>query len=267
MLHYMAASDGEYFGAKVYSTHPRHGAHFLFLLYRATDARPVALFEANHLGQIRTGAASGFATDLLAAPGAAVVGLIGSGFQARTQAEAIQAVRPVREMRVWSRSEEKRRAFAAECTAALGVSVHPANSAQAALKGAGIVVTATSSKEPVIECSWVEPEAHINAIGSNQADRRELPGELLRRAGLVVVDSLEQARMESGDLLLGLDDWSSVVELKDLAGLIERNTKAGISVFKSNGLAVEDVAVAAFVYEKGLLERVGQELPVLGSYS
>src|SRR5882724_7608438 len=108
VLHYMAGADGAYFGAKIYSTNARHGAHFLFLLYSAADARPLAMMEANHLGQIRTGAASGYATKLLARPEAGSVGIIGSGFQARTQLEAMRTVRLVREVRVWSRSLEKR---------------------------------------------------------------------------------------------------------------------------------------------------------------
>ena len=95
VLHYMAGSDGQYFGAKIYSSHPRHGAHFLFLLYRAADAEPLALVEANHLGQIRTGAASGLATRFLAAENASSVAILGSGFQAATQLEAMLAVRKI----------------------------------------------------------------------------------------------------------------------------------------------------------------------------
>src|SRR3984893_2927051 len=117
VLHYMAAADGAYFGTQVYATHPQHGAHFLFLLYRAADAKPLAIFEANYLGQIRTGAASGYATKLLAREDAATVGVIGSGFQARTQIAAMRAVRSIRHINVWSRNEEKRRTFARECDA------------------------------------------------------------------------------------------------------------------------------------------------------
>src|SRR4051794_5918833 len=115
-LHYMAASDGQYFGAKVYSTNPGHQPHFLFLLYRAADAELLAIIEANHLGQIRTGAASGYATQLLARPDSRTLAVIGSGFQARTQVAAIRAAMPgVDYIRVWSRSAEKREAFAREC--------------------------------------------------------------------------------------------------------------------------------------------------------
>src|SRR5271163_5086036 len=117
MLHSMAGSYENYFGTKIYSTHPRYGAHFLFLLFDAQTGNPLAQMEANHLGQIRTGAAGGYATDLLANPEADSLGVIGSGFQARTQIEAIRAVRPIKTVRVWSRSEEKRRKFADECAA------------------------------------------------------------------------------------------------------------------------------------------------------
>src|SRR5882672_10968792 len=148
-LHYMAGADGAYFGTKVYSTHPKHGAHFVFLLYAAADAKPLATFEANYLGQIRTGAASGYATRLLARPDAATVGVIGSGFQARTQIAAMRAVRPIREVRIWSRSEDKRRALARECDASA------VETAEQAVHGADIVVTATNAKDPVLEDAWI----------------------------------------------------------------------------------------------------------------
>ena len=203
------ASYGNYFGTKFYSTHPRYGAHFYFVLYDAQTAEPLAWMEANHLGQIRTGAATGYATDLLANPEAETLGVIGSGFQARTQVEAIRAVRPIKTVRVWSRSEEKRRKFAEECSA------QAVDTAEEAVRGAQIVVTATNSAEPVLEDGWIAPGTMINAMGSNVATRRELPGELVRRAALVAVDSLEQAKMEAGDLILA-DSWANVVELKDV---------------------------------------------------
>src|SRR5580692_12545591 len=114
VLHSMAGAVGNYFGTKFYSTNPRYGAHFYFFLYDAKTGNPLAMMEANHLGQIRTGSASGYAVDLLANPRAETLGIIGSGFQARTQLDAIRAVRPIQQVRVWSRSEEKRRKFADE---------------------------------------------------------------------------------------------------------------------------------------------------------
>jgi ornithine cyclodeaminase/alanine dehydrogenase-like protein (mu-crystallin family) len=261
VLHYMAGGDERYFGGKIYSTHPKHGAHFFFLLFRAEDGRPLAMFEANYLGQIRTGAASGLAVDLLARPDAASVAIVGSGFQARSQLDAIRTVRKVRTVRVYSRSVEKRQAFAAECSA------EAVDDARIAVQDADVIVTATNSKDPVLDAEWVSPGAHINAIGSNQARRRELPPELIARAGRIVVDSLEQSRMESGDLLLawGQGEWRDprLMELKDVkAG---PRTPAEITIFKSNGLAVEDVAAAGDVYERGLEAGIGRSMAPLYS--
>ena len=251
VLHYMAGSDGKYFGAKVYSSNPAGGAHFFFLLYRAEDAVPLAVIEANHLGQIRTGAASGYATRRLARPDSRTVAIIGSGFQARTQLEAMLAVLPVEQVRVWSRSQARREAFAEETSNSFGVTVLPAATAEEAVRGADILVTATYSSEPVVESEWVSAGAHINAIGSNQARRREIPMDLVLRCNPIVVDSREQARMESGDLLLALEpeDWVRVYDLSDAVNA-RRTSPSSVSLFKSNGLAVEDVIAAGVVYER-----------------
>ena len=260
VLHSMAGAWGPYFGTKFYSTHPKHGAWFLFVLYDSETARPLALFEANWLGQIRTGACSGYATDLLARPDASVVGMIGSGFQARSQLEAMLEVRPVREVRVWSRSAERREAFAEEYRRR--VNIRATAGAEEAIRGASIIITATYAKDPVIEADWVDPQAHVNAMGTNNAQRRELPGELLERASVITVDCVEQARIEAGDLLLGLKDWSRVVELADQR---DKPRPSGITVFKSLGLGVEDVRAGAWVYEEALRKGAGTNLPVLYS--
>ncbi len=242
MLHSMAASYGNYFGTKFYSAHPKYGAHFYFVLYDAQTAEPLAWMEANQLGQIRTGAASGYATDLLANPEAYTLGVIGSGFQARTQVEAIRAVRPIKTVRVWSRSEDKRRKFAEECSA-LAVATP-----EEAVRGAHIVITATNSQEPVLEDGWIAPGTMINAMGANVAARRELPGELVRRAALVAVDSLEQARIEAGDLILA-NSWANVAELQNVQRHFDQHQ---VTIFKSLGICVEDVAAGAFVYQRAL---------------
>lgn len=262
VLHYMAGSDGRYFGAKVYSSH-RTGAHFLFLLFRVEDAVPLAVMEANYLGQLRTGAATGVATEAMARPDAGVVGLIGTGFQARSQLEAVAAVRPLRAARVWSRSEEKRQAFVRQFT---DQPVSAAATAEEAVRGADIVITATYARDPVLEDAWIAPGTHVNAVGSNQPKRRELPSELIARADWIAVDSREQARIESGDLLLSMGDaaWSDprVVELADVvSGRIHvRSRTDEITIFNSMGLAVEDVICAGYVYERAVAERVGREI-------
>jgi ornithine cyclodeaminase/alanine dehydrogenase-like protein (mu-crystallin family) len=261
VLHYLVGSDGKYFGAKVYATNPKSGAHFSVLLYRAEDGAPLALVEANHLGQIRTGAATGFATRKLARPGSRTLCVIGSGFQARTQLEAVLAVAPIEQVRVWSRTEEKRKAFAAECAATFGAKVEATETAEEAVRGADILVTATNAGKPVLESAWVGEGVHINATGSNQARRRELPEELVRRCGLIAVDSVEQARMESGDLLLSLteEEWSGVRELREVAaGAAARTSAQELTLFKSNGLAVQDIIAAGYVYERAMDAGMGR---------
>ena len=253
VLHYMAASDGKFFGIKVYASHPQTGATFRFLLYRAADGELLATLEANALGQIRTGAASGLATKLLARPDSKIAAIIGTGFQALTQVESLLAVMPIGKIRVWSRSEERRAAFARECKERFGVEVQAARSAQEAIAGADILTTATNAKDPVFDASWVTEGVHVNAMGSNQAQRREIPSELVNRAPLIVVDSLEQSRMEAGDLLLaqGEEHWKRAVEMKDVVGGRAGRTSASqITLFKSVGLAVEDVIAAGYVYEQ-----------------
>jgi len=242
-LHSMAASYGDYFGTKFYSTHPKYGAYFYFVLYDARTAEPLAWMEANALGQIRTGAATGYVADLLANPQAETLGIIGSGFQARTQVEAIRAVRDIRTVRVWSRDAEKRARFAAQAGGEV------AKSAEDAVGGAQIVVTATNASEPVLQDGWVAPGAFIAAMGANRPASRELPAQLVRRAGLVVVDSLEQAKIEAGDLILA-DCWQNVRELHT----VQRHFDADrVTIFKSLGICVEDVAAAAHVYDRAKL--------------
>jgi alanine dehydrogenase len=257
VLHQMAASFGNYFGTKIYSTHVKHGANFTFLLYDAATAKPLAQMDANFLGQIRTGAASGLAADLMAPKEAATVGLIGSGFQSWTQLEALLAVRPIRSARVWSRSRERRTEFAERASRAFQVEVVPVDTAEAAVRDAQFVVTATFAKEPVINSAWVAPGAHINAAGANMADRREVPAELLDRSRLIVVDDLDAARIEAGDLLLAkpAERWTEwpLVELGRLSiGEPWPPSPGDVTLFKSVGLAVEDVAAGGFVFEQAI---------------
>jgi alanine dehydrogenase len=247
-LHSMGGAWGKYFGTKFYSTHPKHGAHFFFYLFDAETATPLAVFEANWLGQIRTGAASGYATDILAAPTASTLGIIGSGFQAASQIGAIREVRNIKEIRVWSRSEEKRAIFA---------NTHGAKAvatAEEAVRDCDIVVTATSSGDPVLESSWIKDGAHINAMGSNRGKRRELPTDLIQRASLIAIDSIEQGKIEAGDLLMAGVDWTDP-RIVELAKVTARPSGNPVTIFESLGLGVEDVIAGAFVYERLLAQR------------
>jgi ornithine cyclodeaminase/alanine dehydrogenase-like protein (mu-crystallin family) len=266
VLHYMAAGLPVYFGIKAYSTNPKSGAHFEVLLYRTGDGLPLATIEANHLGQIRTGAASGVATKYLAREDARVAGVIGSGFQAETQLEAVANVRRLDEVRVWSRRQERREEFARRMAGKLGLNIRPVATAHECVQAADIVITATGSREPVLESAWIAPGSHINAAGSNWADRRELPADLvLGRAGLIAVDSIEVAKLESGDILIPVRESGKAefpaVELSDIvAGNHPGRASADqITIFKSNGLAAEDIAVAGYVYEEALTRGLGEK--------
>ncbi len=259
VLHQMAGAHGAYFGTKVYSTHPKHGAWFVFLLYDAETAMPLALMDANWLDQIRTGAASGLATRWLARPEAQNVAVLGSGFQAASQLEAVMAVRPVRAISVWSRTQEKAQAFARHYPNAAAMPT-----VEAALVDADIVITATSAKDPLFPAELIRAGTHINAAGSNSPRRRELPAELFRRADQIVVDSVEQARMEAGDLILSFDppDWDFV---EPLAHEPQRKSAEAITIFKSVGIGLEDVAVGAWVYEQALEQGKVTQLPLFAT--
>jgi len=180
--------------------------------------------------------------------------LIGSGFQSWTQLEAVLAVRQPRRVSVFSRKSDKRESFAAKARAAFGIEATAAASAEECVHDAQIVITATYSKDPVLESDWIDGGAHVNAAGSNQFNRREIPTELVRRASLIAVDSLEQARTEAGDLLLAVPEgeWGELplTELGKIAAATGYTRPQGITIFESLGLGVEDVAAAALVYEK-----------------
>jgi len=202
----------------------------------------------------------------LAPPGAVEVGVIGSGWQARTQIHAISRTIPVTRFRVYSRDPVRRAAFASEMSELLGIEVAAVPSAEEAVRGASVVVTMTNSGSPVLEAGWIEPGALVIAAGSNIPNKTELPPELVQRAEVVVVDQLDAARIESGDLLMaetsGHFGWDRVVELGAvLAGKAEgRRSAGGIVLFESHGLALWDVAAGAYVLQEARRVRLGSEV-------
>lgn len=257
LLHAMEAVveiEGRWYLAyKMYST-SRQGANFVVGLYDGESGEPLAQFEANRLGQRRTGAASGLATRLLAPADAATAGLIGAGWQAESQLEALCAVRPLRRVRVFSRAPERRERFARQMSERLGLDVRPAASAAEAVAEAAIVVTATTAREPVLPEAALAPGVHINAIGSNSPQRRELEAATVQGSSRIVVDSLMQCLEEAGDLLqsMGRDgDWNHVEELAAaLVGQRARQSAAERTLFKSTGLAIWDAACAAWIWRR-----------------
>ncbi len=252
-------------GLKAYTT-TRHGAKFVVLLFQADTGEPLAAVEADRLGQMRTGAASGVATKYMAREDAATVGVIGTGWQARSQLAAVCGVREVTSVKAFGRDRKRREAYCREMSEVLGVPVQPADSARSCVEDADVVITITSAAQPVLEGAWLAPGAHVNAAGSNALVRTEIDMETVRRARVVAVDSREQARVECGDLLepveKGLLHWDRVHELADVvAGHVPGRTGPGdVTLFESQGLAVEDVAAAAVVYERAKAEGVGQQI-------
>lgn len=259
LLHYMAGGDNDngLVGIKVYASNPAVGApNFEVLLFDSNTAQLLAAIEANILGQIRTGAASGVATRHLAREDASRVAIFGSGFQAETQLEAVSCARKLDRVRVFSRKPARREAFAQRMGERLGLSVAASESPEEALDGADIVITVTNSRSPVFPGRLLRPGAHINAAGSNHVMRREIDGDTVQMATLIAVDSMEQAHMEAGDLTQaaadGVFDWAEACELHEvLAGNRPGRTSAEqITLFESQGLAIEDIAMADFLYRK-----------------
>ncbi len=253
-------------GAKVYATSRKAPAQFHFLLHDGKTGALLALMQADYLGQMRTGAASGVATKYMARTDATEVGLFGSGKQARTQLLAVCKVRRVRRVMVYSPNEERRRRFAAEMSEECQTEVIPVERPEAAAEDKDIIITATTSREPVLNGNWIPQGAHINAVGSNFMGKAELDTVAVRRCNTVVVDSKDQARLEAGDFQQALDEgalhWQDVRELGQVVvgRHVARKQPQDITLFKSLGIAVEDVAVAARVHARAVAEGVGRML-------
>jgi ornithine cyclodeaminase/alanine dehydrogenase-like protein (mu-crystallin family) len=267
-FHYMAAADftAGFLAMKQY-TFVRGKIRFLVPLYEIASGDLVAMIEADYMGQLRTGAASGIATKYLARRDASAAAIIGTGGQARTQLEAIAAVRKLESVRVYGRDAERRKKFADEMSSRIGVPVEPAGSSSEAAQGAHILCTATTAAHPVVSGAELASGVHINAIGANHAHKRELDAEAVARAGIIVVDSADQSRQEAGDLILAFKGdetrWASVKTLSDVvAGKVSgRTSDTEVTIFKSNGIASWDLAVAMQVYAQAQKKGLGRNLP------
>lgn len=268
-LHVMSAAvpPAGVLGLKAYAT-GAEGARFVVLAWSTTTGRLEGVIEADRLGQMRTGAASGVATKHMARVEARTVGCIGTGWQAESQIEAVCAVRRVDRVLVFGRDSGRRQAFTGRMAERLEVPVEPAASAEAAVRESEIVITVTTSREPVLFGRWLRPGTHVNAAGVNWAQKRELDGEAVTRAARIAVDDRAQAVVECGDLIplveRGTLSWDRVAELGDIvAGRIPgRGAPDEITLFESQGVALEDMAAAALVLERARAAGVGQEIPI-----
>ena len=254
-------------GLKVYTSF-RTGTRFMVLLFSAETGDLLSIVQADNLGRMRTGAASGVATKYLAKEGASTVGMIGSGGQAATQLEAVSAVRNIKSARVYSRRPEPLAAFCTTMSEKLRIDVSPAHSPEEAVTGADVIVTITNARDPVVKGEWVSEGAHINAAGSNSLVRKEIDNDSVRKSDIITVDSREQARLECGDLLVaaerGVVNWETVTELGDVVSgkTPSRTSDSQITLFESQGLAIQDVATATKLYELALANGLGQEIDI-----
>jgi ornithine cyclodeaminase/alanine dehydrogenase-like protein (mu-crystallin family) len=261
------ANIGEFkglLGLKAYTV-TRGKARFHVSLYDAESGELLALIEADKLGQMRTGAASGIATKYLATEDAKTVGMYGSGWQAQSQLEAVCAVRDIEMVKVYSRSPENRARFCLEMSARLNdVHIAPVEKPEDAAN-ADILITITNSREPALQGAWLRPGAHINAAGGNSILRREIDDEAIKRSSFIAVDSIDQAKIEAGEFVTavekGLLTWERVKELRNvvIGEMRGRTGEDQITLFKSLGIAIEDVATAAVIYRKAKEQNVGKE--------
>ncbi len=254
-LHMMAAAIPGYFGYKAY-TSAAGGAKFFFYLFKAGTTELLSVMEADSLGQIRTGAATGLATRLMSNPDSTEATLFGAGWQAESQLLAMDAVRPLKRVHIVNRKPERRIAFIRKMQPLVRAELVAAESAEQSVRESHIVTTMTSSREPVLKGEWLAAGAHVNAAGGNLLLRREVDDETVLRSNRVVVDSIDQARIEAGEFLgvieSGRRHWEDFVELRDVAAGFKpgRDAVSDITLFKSVGLALEDVAIGKLVYER-----------------
>jgi alanine dehydrogenase len=262
LLAIMAAADRElgFAGVKSYAAFGHGDVRFVVLLFETGRAELAAVIEANRLGQLRTGAASGIAAKWMARTGARSLGVIGCGGQAESQVECIREAVPTLEQVVaYCRTEERLEEFCRRVGAEAGE--HHRDPAEQ-----DIVVTATTSKDPVLRGEWLRPGALVCAVGANDPRARELDNAVLERAAFVCCDSREQSRIESGDLIepieQGLLDWLEVHELQEVvAGELQgRQSDDDIVLFKSNGIAAWDIAIGAAALARARERGMGREL-------
>ncbi|WP_142804920.1 MULTISPECIES: ornithine cyclodeaminase family protein [Tepidiphilus] len=261
-----AVPDKRLTGFKVYTSSGGR-ARFWVHVFDSDTGEPVAVLEADTLGMMRTGAAGGVAAKYLARPDAKIAAIVGAGWQAQGQALALAETLPIETFRVAARTPEHVRAFCETMARRTGRQFVPAESVEAAVRGADVVVTVTTSPKPVLDADWLSEGVHLNAAGSNSLARQELPEKAVLRADLICVDSREVALREAGDLLPALEKgrtrpglWAELGEV--IAGMRPgRAHERQITLFESQGMAIQDLAVAALVLERARERGLGHPLP------
>ena len=260
-----AVPSANVFGYKAY-TSSREGVRFLVYMFSAENGRLEGVVEANHLGMMRTGAAGGVAAKWLARPDAKVAGVFGAGWQARSQIEALAAVRKLERVKVFSRTAEKVAKFCDRMRRKLSLDVVPAASPEDCVKSSDIVVTITTSATPVFDGEWIAPGTHVNAAGSNSLLRQEIDEATVRKSDPVVVDSRPSAMKEAGDLLSCLEKGrlhaGALTELGEVIAGIRpgRTNREQVTLFESQGMAMQDLIIAAELVRLARGRGMGEEL-------
>ncbi len=254
-------------GYKAYTSN-RSGNRFVVYLFDATTGQMKAAIEANALGMLRTGAASGVAAKWLARRDSSMLGVFGAGWQAEGHVRALCAALPIRQVKVFSRDRARLEAFCSRLSEQIGVSVAAVDSPEAVVRGSDVVGTVTTAAKPLFDADWLEPGVHINAAGSNALIRQELSEAAIRRCDVLAVDSVPTALAEAGDLLPLLEKGRihsrQLVELGDviIGRQAGRVSPEQITLFESQGMAIQDLAVAARVLAKAEELGIGQEIPL-----
>jgi ornithine cyclodeaminase len=262
-----AAPELGYVGFKYYYTRPS-GKSFYVHLMNTESGKLDAIIEAIWMSMVRTGAASGVATDHLAVRDAGVLGQIGAGFQGESQLEAVCQVRKIRTAKVFSRNKDKLAAFCDRMSKKTGIEVRPAESAEAAVRGAHVVNVITKSAEPVLKGEWLEAGQHVNAAGSNALTRREIDAAAVRKCDIITVDGRGTAEKECGDLLPAVEKgwlrWSHLTEIGEIIAKKHpgRTSEKQVSLYESHGMGLQDLWVGVKMLKLARERNVGTELPV-----
>lgn len=270
MLHYLAGAVPHLgvMGYKAYTSY-KGGVKFRVFLHNIETGELLSIMDGDYMGMIRTGATTAVATKYMARRNSEEVGIFGTGWQALGQLTGVGEVREIRKIKAYSRDASRKEAFCNKMGKLLGVEVTPAEKPEDVVSGSDIVITSTTSFNPVFQGEWLkENGVHMNAIGGNFLFKREIDEAAVRRSNIIVVESKEQSKIEAGEFLplteKGRLHWDEIYELGEVvAGKVKgRKEDKDTTLFKSLGIAIEDIAVAAHVYELAKTRDLGQELPI-----
>lgn len=269
MLHYLAAAVPHLgvMGYKAY-TSSKSGLKFRVFLHDIETGELLSIMDGNYMGMIRTGAVTGVATKYMSRNDSSVLGVYGTGFQAEGQILAICSVRNIERIKVYGRNRDRREKFCQRISGSEGCEINSAETPEAVLEGSDIIVTATTSSQPVFNGEYLENGVHINAIGGNFLFKREIDEKTVLKSDIITVENIEQTKLEAGEFMPVIEKgrmfWENLNEISDIiSGRVHgRNTDDEITLFKSVGIACEDIALAHFIYRLALESKTGKNIDI-----